>query len=116
MVRIFERLGLKIEINVNKTVVDFLDVTLDLRNNTYQPYMKPNNVPRYVHKLSNHPPSILKNIPQSVNDRLCKLSSSKEKFEAAAPTNQEALKRYDFKLEYKEETGNFGSQRNRNRN
>ena len=117
IVRIFERLGLKIEINVNKTVVDFLDVTLDLRNNTFQPYMKPNSEPKYVHRLSNHPPSILKNIPQSVNDRLCKLSSSEEKFKAAAPPYQEALQRsgYDFKLEYKEETGNVGNQRKRNR-
>ena len=115
--RIFEKHGLKVEINANKTVVDFLDVTLDMRNQTFQPYMKPNSEPKYVHKLSNHPPSIRKNIPQSVNDRLCRLSSSKEKFEAAAPPYQEALQRsgYDFKLEYKEETGNTGSRGKRNR-
>ena len=117
IVRIFERHGLKIEINVNKTVVDFLDVTLDLRNQSYQPYTKPNSEIKYVHRLSNHPPSILKNIPQSVNDRLCRLSSSKEKFEAATPPYQEALQRsgYDFKLEYKEEARNVGNQRKRNR-
>ena len=45
----------------------------------------------------------MKNIPLSVNDRLSRLSSSKEIFDAAAPAYQEALRKsgYEFKLEYK---------------
>ena len=43
--------------------VNFLDVTLDLRSGLYKPYNKPNDTPLYVHKNSNHPPSILKNPP-----------------------------------------------------
>ena len=91
--KIFESHGLKIEIQVNKDVVDFLDVTLDIRNCFYQPFTKPNSVPVYVHRQSNHPPSVLQNIPQSVNDRLNRLSSSKEKFDAVAPPYQQALEK-----------------------
>ena len=67
--------------------------------------------PVYVHKQSN-PPSILRNIPQSVNDRLNRLSSNKEKFEAAAPPFQAALDKsgYSHKLEYKDMTGNMTRQ------
>ena len=36
----------------------------------------------YINSKSNHPPTILKNIPEAVNDRLCRLSSSKEEFMA----------------------------------
>ena len=115
---VFDRHGLKIDIEVNKNVVDYLDVTLDMKKETYQPFTKPNHVPIYVHKLSNHPPSVLKNIPQSVNDRLCKLSSSKELFDAASPQYQESLRQsgYSYKLEYKEMSGNVENQPRRRRN
>ena len=70
------------------------------------------SAPVYVHRQSNHPPSILRNIPQSVNDRLNRLSSNKEKFEAAAPPFQAALDKsgYSHKLEYKDMTGNMTRQ------
>ena len=58
--KIFEDHGLKIEISVNKKIADFLDITLDIKNESYQPFTKPNHTPRYVNKQSNHPPAILK--------------------------------------------------------
>ena len=101
--KIFELNGLKIEISVNKNIADFLDITLDMKNESYRPFTKPNHRPLYINRLSNHPPSILRNIPVSVNDRLSRLSSSKEIFDAAAPPYQKALDDagYDFQLEYK---------------
>jgi hypothetical protein len=44
-----------------------LNVTLNLSTGKYQAYAKPNNTPLYVHKKSNHPPNIPRNIPLSVN-------------------------------------------------
>ena len=54
--------------------------------------------------MSNHPPAIIKNVPLSVNERLVRLSSSKEIFESAAPLYQRALEAscYDHKLEFYE--------------
>ena len=39
--------------------VNFLDVTLNLYNEKYYPYRKPNDRP-FINTLSNHPPSIRK--------------------------------------------------------
>ena len=91
--QIFREIGLKIIIEANKKVVDFLDVELDLYRDQYKPFLKPNNTLLYVNSQSNHPPSIIKNIPLSVNKRLCELSSSEEIFTQAAKPYQEALEK-----------------------
>ena len=80
IVQIFSRYGLKIDIWVNKKVVNFLDITLDLNTGLYTPYMKENNTILYVNKKSNHPPSTLKNIPESVNNRLTRNSKNENVF------------------------------------
>ena len=82
---------LKITVKANTTKVNFLDVTLDLRSGKYYPYTKEGNIPLYVHKKSNHPPSILKNIPESINRRLSGISSDRECFDNAKGLYQEAL-------------------------
>ena len=41
---IFENNGLKVTIEASAKQVNFLDVTLDLTNGIYKPYMKENNV------------------------------------------------------------------------
>ena len=89
---------------VNKKVVNFLDVTLDLTTGRHKPYMKPNTTPLYVSSLSNHPPTIIKNIPLEVNRRLCKLSSTEEDFLAVVEPYQAALDKagYRHQLVYHE--------------
>ena len=56
----------------------------------------------YVNRESNHPGSVLKNIPKSVNLRLSKLSSSKEIFDLSTPIFQEALNKswFDYNLAF----------------
>ena len=41
-------------------VVDFLDITLDLRTGNYKPYKKPNDCINYIHKEMNRPPATIK--------------------------------------------------------
>ena len=74
-------------------VIDFLDITLDLAENTYKPFLKPNNTLIYVKRESNHPPDILKNIPKSVNRRLSAISSDENQFKESINPYQEALTR-----------------------
>jgi hypothetical protein len=121
--RIFANNKLKITIEANKKVIEFLDITMDLTTATHKPYMKPNNTPLYVHRQSNHPPNIIKNIPESINKRLSTISSNKPVFNEACPPYQEALKKsgYSHKLEYKvpmktSNSGNKQKKRNRKRN
>ena len=100
--QIFKANGFNITIEANKKSVNFLDVNFNLETETFKPYMKPNQTPVYVHTESNHPPSILKNIPASVNRRLSSISSNEEVFKAAIPPFQEALKKsgHDFELKF----------------
>ena len=100
--KIFEQFGLKITAESNLHVVNFLDVTFDLSTGKYKPYRKPNDDPLYTHKHSNHPPSILRQLPASINKRISTLSSDKQVFDDAVQTYQNALGHSNFshKLEY----------------
>ena len=89
--KIFHDNDLRVTIEVNKKVVNFLDVTLDLNSGQHMPYMKPNNTLKYVNTKSNHPPAVIKNIPEGINKRLSEISSSEEVFNKAAPVYQKAL-------------------------
>ena len=89
--QVFREENLRITIEANKRVVNFLDVTLDLSTQIYKPYIKPNNKIQYVNAKSNHPPAVLKNIPLGVNKRLSEISSNEDIFNKAAPVYQKAL-------------------------
>ena len=103
IIRIFKNEGLKITIETNLSSTEFLDVTLDLRNNKYYPYRKPNDNPVYVNMKSNHPPTILKQIPSMVSTRLSKFSCSEEEFHKSKPFYEDMLKNsgYSEGLVYK---------------
>ena len=58
MHEIFKAQGLRITAEIHHQTVNFLDITLNLPDETYAPYTKPNNVPLYVNRNSNHPPTI----------------------------------------------------------
>lgn len=99
---IFKSNGLNITIEADKTIINFLDVIFDLTSESYKPYMKPNNKLLYVHRQSNHPPEILKNIPENINKRLNSISSSKKVLDASILPHQKALDEsgYKYKLTY----------------
>ena len=94
--------GLKITIEANKKVVNFLDVILSLTNGCYNPFMKPNNKLSYVHQQNNHRPALLKNISLNINKRLTSISSSKDVFDESIAPYQKALTEsgHDHKLTY----------------
>jgi hypothetical protein len=83
---------------VNNQIVNFLDITLDLENAKSAPYRKPNNQPLYVDSRSNHPPSILKQIPISINKRISSLSSDQESFDECKPFYESALKHSNYNV------------------
>ena len=114
---IFTKNDLSLDAKANRKEVDFLDVHFDLHNGKFKPYIKQNDKPQYVHAKSDHPPVLLKNIPPNVQKRLSAISSSKEEFDAAAPTYQEALRKagHDYTLEYDEEAGSNNNNNNRRR-
>ena len=100
----FKKFNLRITAEINYHTVNFLDVTFDLKEERYIPYRKPNNDPLYIDSRSNHPPCIIKQLPVSINERLCSLSSDEKSFESIAPIYEDALKRsrFNMKLSYSE--------------
>ena len=98
----FRKLGLQITIEANKKSVQFLDAEFNLEEGSFKPFLKPGDKPVYVNARSNHPPAILRNIPQSINRRLSALSSDVNKFNSVSPIYQEALNKagYSFQLQY----------------
>ena len=94
---VFKDISFSLEIKTNLKEVDFLDVSLNLRNGTYRPYKKPNDILLYVHSLLNHPPNVIKQIPNSIQERL----SNEEIFNTAKCGYEDALKKSEFKVDFK---------------
>ena len=92
----FQQEGLKITIENPSTVVDFLDVTFNCSDGSYRPFRKENSVTEYVNKYSNHPPQIIKRIPEIVQKRLSTISSTEEIFEESKHFYEECLQRSGY--------------------
>ena len=114
--QVFNDNKLKLTIEANKKCVNFLDITFDLRSGTYKPYTKPGNTPQYINIHSNHPPSILRRIPETINRRLSKISSNKQSFDSSTHPYQEALKKsgFNYNLHYEPQPAQKSHNRSRN--
>ena len=66
IIEMFTDIGFSLEMETNLKEVDFLDVSLNLRNGTYRPYKKPNDRLFYIHGLSNHPQNVIKQLLNSI--------------------------------------------------
>ncbi len=100
-VKTFREKGLEITIKCNQKITDFLDVTLDLNDGTYKPYRKPEDETNYVHAESDHPPTILKQLPIAIEKRISDLSANEQIFNDAKGHYQEALKKSGYKHQLK---------------
>ena len=118
LIKVFQRNGLKLDIKCNLKVVDYLDITFDLKTGSYKPYRKPNNDTRYINSKSNHPPTILKQIPTAISKQISTNSSNEEIFKNSAPYYNNILKEkgYKEKLQFQPNKHHSTSRRNRSRN
>ena len=90
-----KRLGLSITIKMNLNVADFLDIQFKLKTNSYK-YMKPNSVPVYINKNSNHPPHVLRELQKTIEKRISNISSSNEIFDNSKNIYENTLKKSVF--------------------
>ena len=70
---------------------NFLDVSLSLRNNSYEPFKKKNYKVMYIHNQSNHPKLLRKSITPMISKKLDKLSSNSNIFERSKKPYNEYL-------------------------
>ena len=113
----FRENDLNIVIKCNLKIVDYLDVTFNLFNNTYKPFSKPNNEINYVHKESNHPTSIIKQVLFQSSHVYQVFPQVKKKFNESMPTYEKALKKsgYDYRLKYQKNSLTTTSKQQRKR-
>ena len=71
-------------------------MTFDLDNNVYKPFCKENTKVIYITKHSNHQPSILKQLPKSIEKQILKMSSNKGIFDESIKPYKYALKGSGF--------------------
>ena len=116
--RVIGDLGLKITVQSNLKVVDYLDVMLNLATGRYYPFRKPDNNPLYINANSNHPPSTIRQIPTSIGTRISGLSCDQVEFEKSLQLYNNTLKSsgYNAKIHYVENQYQRKKNRNRSRN
>ena len=90
--KIFKENKSDIAIQRNMKIVNYLDVLLNLNNPKCKPHHKPDNE-IYIHKESNHPPSILKQISTSIERRISTLSSNRTLFNVSKEIYQKTFKK-----------------------
>ena len=109
--------SLNIVSDANIKVVNFLDLTLNLSTGKYEPYNKPDKKPLYINVKSNHPPNIIKNLPESISRRINKLSSDKTVFNNSKELFNNALfnSGFDHKIKFQPLTESKDLSRDKNR-
>merc|ERR1712240_181980 len=70
---------------------------MNLMDDSFKPFRKPNDTPIYMHKLSNHPPHIAKNIPKAIGKRINQLSSNEQIFNESKHDYEVALRKSGHK-------------------
>ena len=83
-------------VTTNVTSVGFLDLTLNLKPESYQPSRKPSNDPIYIEINLIHPPEILKQHPKSISKTLSENSPSKGVFDKSKTLHEKSLNNNDF--------------------
>ena len=104
-----EKKGMQIIIQCNLNVINYLDVTFNLNDDSYRPYPKPNDNTWRIHVQSYHPPCITKQLPWSIEKCLSQSSSSKDIFDKTTPYYEQRLASFGYneKLTYQQQVENI---------
>ena len=95
--RIFKSHNLQITVDAGAKVTDFLDVSLNLENESYRPFRKDSRPPVYIQKSSNHPPHISKQLPNMISKRISTISTNKDVFDSESAVYNTALRNAGYK-------------------
>ena len=106
---LFKQKGLQTILECNLKVAYYPDVTFNLNDDFYRLYRKPIDETHYIHIRSDHPRSITKKLPPSIEKPLLQLSSSKDIFCETTPDYEQRLVNcgYNEKLTYQQQGENI---------
>ena len=63
-----------ITVKTKLKVADFLDIHFEIKQVIYQSYKKPKDKPLYITRDSNHPQTVIKQIPKVISKRKLDIS------------------------------------------
>ena len=115
IIALFKSEGLSFTIDTSLIETNFLNVSFNLEMDKFFLYRRPNNTPLYTHSGSNHPPSIIKQLPSMTNKRISNLSCNEHEFNKAKPLYESAMKSSGFNYSMEFEAPVENTRRNRNR-
>ena len=72
----------------------------NLSNNSYKPFLKTDQYPSYINVNSNHPKTIIKQVPKAVKLRIRNLSANEKSFQESSEIYIDALKNSGFRDEF----------------
>ena len=113
IVRAFMLLGFKIDVSSNDKIVHFLDVTLNVSDNTYKPFLKTDQYPAFININSNHPKTIIKQVPKAVKLRINNLSANEKIFQESSKIYKDAPKNSGFVGEFTHQEENISDDINK---
>ena len=98
------------------TKTDFLDFELDLINDSYAPFRKPNFQATHVSVKSNHTRYVVNPIPKLINKKLTTISKDEYSFKRAKEQYQEALTKggHKHRLVFNAEKSNGNKRKRKN--
>ena len=77
-------------------IVNYLDVTFNLDDGTYQPCQKTENMIQYIHVESNYPPNTIRQIPKIIKKRFSQLSPNEAIFNASVLLYEVKIYQFDY--------------------
>ena len=114
--KLMSDIGFKITLEIGAQITNFLDVTLNLSNNTHRPYRKPNSLLNFININSDHPYHIKKCLPVMTQKRLSTLSSNEKIFNEIKAPYETELRNRGFKCKLKYEKLDVDKKRKKPRN
>ena len=91
-------------------------MTFNLATGKFFPFRKPNNVSLYINAKSNHPSTIIKDLPKMINKRLFELSCNKDEFDKAKLLYEKSLQESGYKTSMSYAQTEVETNKNRSRN
>ena len=79
--KLFKEKDLDIIVQCNLKITNYLDITLNSNDVLYHPYRKHKEETNYIYVNSDHPTSVIREIPRSIEKKPSILSSSKNIFQ-----------------------------------
>ena len=108
--------GLEVAAESNLKIVNYLDVTLSLHDDSFRPCDKSDDIIQYINKEFNHPPNLIKHLQASIEKQLSNNSFDKKIFQESAVYYEDTLNKASYINKVVYHAPSTSNQENKNKN